>query len=165
MSSQSTITRLQNINCSNVPLMSYSGIEEYARVASVTDGDTIVIVLYINKALTKLKVRFDGIDAPELRSKEKKESEAGVKSMNALKELINDKIVKVHLKHFDKYGRTLCDVYTLEPIIDDITSVKDWLLRMQYARDYDGGYRCNWNDEQLNAVGKDRSKTTAIIIT
>lgn len=71
------------------------------KVIKVADGDTITI-LHKGK---KTKVRFYGIDAPE------KKQEYGMKSLDTLKKLVNNKNVKVEIKDKDQYGRVVGIVY------------------------------------------------------
>lgn len=153
MNDERIIRRLQNINCNNIKQFSFLGVESFARVAKVIDADTIAIVFYVNGQLTKLNVRLNGIDAPELKSKNVDESQGAKEGAQALATLIDDKIVRVVLSKFDKYGRVLADLFTLEPIVDDIKSVNDWLIRFRYAREYNGGKKVTWSKEELDAVG------------
>lgn len=71
------------------------------KVVKVADGDTITVLQ--NKK--KIRVRFYGIDAPE------KSQEYGVKSLDILKKMVENKEVKVEVKDRDQYGRTVGIVY------------------------------------------------------
>ena len=68
------------------------------RVISVTDGDTLTMLLADKK---KLKIRLTGIDAPEKRQS------YGAKSKEHLASLVYQKIVKVEYSRVDRYQRTL----------------------------------------------------------
>ena len=150
------IARLKDIDCSTVKRFSFEGVSTYARVADVHDPDTITLVLPFNKEMIKLSVRLDGVDAPELTSKIKSETEACKAGTVALSSLIQDVVVEVQLGKFDKYGRVLARVNTLDPIIDDITCINEWMIRFQYVRSYSGGKKQEWSEAELKNVGIDK---------
>ena len=66
-----------------------------AKVLRVIDGDTIE-VLYNDE---RLRIRFFGIDAPELKQ------EFGVQAKEALSKILNSKMVEISYKNKDIYGR------------------------------------------------------------
>lgn len=70
-------------------------------VVSVHDGDTITV----EQNNQKYKIRFNKIDAPELKQS------YGDKSQKFLSGLILNKTVKVEVQDTDKYGRFVSDVY------------------------------------------------------
>jgi len=72
------------------------------KVVGVHDGDTAT-VLDANKQ--QWKIRFNGIDAPELKM------DFGNKSKQNLSDMIFGKEVKVVYNKFDKYGRTVGTVF------------------------------------------------------
>lgn len=67
------------------------------KVVGITDGDTLTILV----DRETVKVRLDGIDAPERRQP------FGDKAREKLGELTFGKAVTVHSKGKDRYGRTL----------------------------------------------------------
>ena len=71
-------------------------------VVSVADGDTVTILLTDK---TELKIRLAEIDAPE------KAQPYGMKSKQALSDLIFDRDVIVIKEVIDKYGRTVGRIY------------------------------------------------------
>jgi endonuclease YncB( thermonuclease family) len=73
-------------------------VEIKGRVVGVHDGDTCT-VLDANK--TQYKIRFDGIDAPELKQ------DFGQRAKQNLSDLIFGKDVVVISNKMDKYGRTV----------------------------------------------------------
>ena len=152
------ITRLQTIDGSCVDRFSFDGIETYAKVVSIHDPDTVTIVFEWNNQLIKLNVRLDGIDAPELKSKVPAESAACRAGTLRLQELINNKVVKVILGKFDKFGRVLSTIHTLHPIDDEITCINDYLIQYQYVRSYDGGKKLAWCKKELAAAGTKKTK-------
>lgn len=74
------------------------------KVVSVYDGDTITIVMENNE---KVKIRFYGIDCPEVTPKQ----EFGLEARNYLNSLIYGKDVQVNVKDKDRYGRVVGEVY------------------------------------------------------
>lgn len=72
------------------------------KCVGVTDGDTATILV---DGTRQVKVRFDGIDAPESRQ------DFGQKAKQKLADLIYGKEVRVEISSKDKYGRSLGKVY------------------------------------------------------
>ena len=79
----------------------FSAPDLTGRVVSVTDGDTLAI-LVDQKRIT---IRLDGIDAPE------KSQAFGTRSRQSLADLVFGKSVRVVTKSKDRYGRTIGVVY------------------------------------------------------
>ena len=67
------------------------------KVVGVADGDIVTVL----RGKEQVKVRLDGIDAPE------KKQSFGTKSKDALAGLVFGKTVTVQSKGTDRYGRTL----------------------------------------------------------
>lgn len=108
---------------------------EYGKVIKVYDGDTITIAakLHEDYPVNRFSVRLNGIDAPELKSKNENEKNHAVISRDALKEKILGRIVRLENVKTEKYGRLLADVY-----LHDM-NICEWLLLENYAVAYDGG--------------------------
>lgn len=147
---------LLEVDLSTVDRFSFEGVETLARVCSIHDPDTVTVVFKMFDQYIKINVRLDNIDAPESTSRFKAEKAACSLGTARLKELIQDKIVKVRLMSSDKYGRTLGVIYTLDPIMDDICCVNDYLLQYQYVRQYSGGKKPLWTQEELDRIGMKR---------
>ena len=147
------INRLEQLDCSKIKKFSFDGIKTYARVVKIYDPDTITIIFEWINQMIKLNIRLDGIDAPELKSKIKSESDACKKGINKLNELINDKIIYVIFGKYDKYGRILARINTLEPIENELYCINDYLLKYNYVRSYDGGKKVDWSADELNLTG------------
>lgn len=111
--------------------------EYLARVHEIIDGDTIDVSIDLGFSIQHIvRVRLYGINAPETRTKDKKEKELGIKATNRLVELIEGKLVtiKTH-KEGDKYGRYLAEVFLNEHNINKI------LLTEGLAKEYFGEKR------------------------
>lgn len=70
-----------------------------AKVVAVHDGDTITV-----RTTETVKIRLDGIDAPELKQAH------GQASKQALSGLVFGKTVEVVPKNKDRYGRTVAQI-------------------------------------------------------
>ena len=92
-------------------------------MASVFDGDTIELT-------DKRKVRYIGIDAPEMNFKKDTPDCFATESAHINEQLVKDKTIEMEKdrEETDKYGRLLRYVY-----IDDLF-VNDFLLRQGFAR-------------------------------
>ena len=73
-----------------------------AKVIKISDGDTITILTQQRK---QIKVRFYGIDAPELKQP------YGKKSKQFLANLIAGEVVEVEESGKDRYKRTIGTIY------------------------------------------------------
>jgi endonuclease YncB( thermonuclease family) len=144
-------TRLQSIDCDSVKRFSFDGVDTLGRVAHAHDADTVTIIFEWHDQLIKLNARLAGIDAPELNSKVLAESEACRAGTQALRDLIQDKVVRVELANFDKFGRPLAILHTLKPLGDGSMSVNDWLIKQGYARRYMGDKKAAWTNQELTA--------------
>ena len=91
----------------------------------VIDGDTIHI--------GKLKYRFSGIDAPEMKqlcNKDGKEVLCGVLAKNALIEKINNSPVTCKIEEVDRYKRLVAECFVREE------SLSKFLVKNGYALAY-----------------------------
>lgn len=108
----------------------------------VYDGDTIKVVGKLQEIFNGesrvYNIRICGIDTPEIKTKNEKEKELGIKTRDYLSDMILDKEVKVCFKECDKYGRFLADIY-----IGDI-NITEHLVDLGYAHTYDGGKKESW---------------------
>jgi micrococcal nuclease len=112
-------------------------------VIKVYDGDTITIAQklpYENSPLFRFAIRLNGIDSPEIKTKDESEKKYAERSRDALHQLIFQKTVTLRNISLEKYGRILADVY-----YNDI-HVNKWLLDNKYAISYDGSKKREWND-------------------
>ncbi len=105
--------------------------EYSAEVKKVYDGDTITVDfdLGFGIILRKQKIRLVGINAPEVRGKQR---EAGLKTRDSLRARILGKTVpnKTSKDKKGKYGRWLGEVY----IKDE--NINQWLLNEGLASEY-----------------------------
>jgi endonuclease YncB( thermonuclease family) len=105
------------------------------RVVDVYDGDTITIVGYVkhNPELFRFSVRLNGIDCPEMRTKNPNEKLIAGFAKKYLHDIISDKVVTLEDVGLDKYGRLLAKV------IFGPRDVAKELVEKNMAVPYDGG--------------------------
>jgi micrococcal nuclease len=106
------------------------------KVIKVYDGDTITIASKMpwdNSPFFRFSVRLNGIDCPEMRTKNVNEKKCAKLAKEMLSNNILDKIVTLKNVQLEKYGRILADVY-----IQDI-NVTDCLIKNHLAVEYHGG--------------------------
>lgn len=122
-------------------VFSLDGMEIDATVFSVYDGDTITAVFPFpgTDKLYKWKCRLEGIDTPELRTKNMKEKMNAVEVRDILRKKIDKQEVKLKCGKMDKYGRTLVTV------VHDNININEWLIEEGCAVKYDGGTKAKWN--------------------
>ncbi len=105
--------------------------EYRAYVRKVYDADTITvdIELGFDIVVKNQKIRLLGIDAPEVRGKER---ERGLVSRDQLRGRISNKwiIIKTKQDKKGKYGRWLGTVYL------DKENINNWLLEEGLAEEY-----------------------------
>jgi micrococcal nuclease len=112
---------------------------KYAKVLKVYDGDTITVVatldfgVYQSPQLYKFSVRLNGIDTPEIKTKNDNEKRLATIARDELRNQLNGKIVELKNVATEKYGRLLADVY-----LGDI-HINEWMVTKGYAVRYDGG--------------------------
>jgi len=104
----------------------------------VIDGDTIVcdwVDVGFHIKTTDLKFRLFGINAPETRTKDKKEKEAGLKAKQWLKLEIEGKeiIIKTYRdKQQDAFGRYLVEIWLDGVNINDLLVQEGLAVYKQY---------------------------------
>jgi micrococcal nuclease len=102
--------------------------EYKAKITEVHDGDTITCNIDVGFSFTLMnqKIRFSGINAPELSTDE------GKQVASILKEKLTGKDVIIHTEKDkkEKYGRWLGTI-----ILDEV-NINEWMLTNGYAKVY-----------------------------
>ena len=109
-----------------------------SEVLRVVDGDTVDVLLDLSFGVfRKVRIRANGIDAPESRTRNKAEKKLGLAAKARMKKLCAKKIYVESLNggKLDKYGRLLANLYTEE----DNTDICKTLIKEGYVIKYDGG--------------------------
>jgi len=101
--------------------------EQQIVILRVLDGDTVDVGYIV-----PVRIRLFGIDAPEIRGREK---ELGILSKKALEEILHKgRIVKIKLHGKGKFGRVLG---TFFPEDTFPLSINDWMIGQGFASPYD----------------------------
>lgn len=112
-------------------------------VIKVYDGDTITIASklpYTDSPTYRFSVRLNGIDCPEIKSKNENEKLCAKIAKNYVEELLLHKNIVLKNVTTEKYGRLLADVY-----LNDLC-INNELLTKKLAVSYDGGTKKSPND-------------------
>lgn len=147
------IESLKNAS-TKTPFFSFDGLETFARVTDVYDGDTITVIFPVNGQMSKFHIRLLGINAAEMKNTCPIEKEKAIEARNRLIGLCCCKpktnqfssrkdiqeyfsmecyIVKIHCAGFDKYGRVLAHVYNESEL-----NLSTTLLQEQLVQPYKG---------------------------
>tara|TARA_Y100000389_G_scaffold45659_1_gene40522 strand:+ start:2488 stop:2943 length:456 start_codon:yes stop_codon:yes gene_type:complete len=135
----------------DVPKFTFEGETKTGKVVEVYDGDSVKVVfpLYSNTVagmnvrdgpLYKWTCRINGVDTPELRTKNILEKNMGKNVRDKLREKILNKVVTLKCGDFDKYGRILVDIEC------DKCDISKWLIENEYAFEYHGGTKKDWGE-------------------
>jgi endonuclease YncB( thermonuclease family) len=148
------------------PLWTLNGIETYARVVDIYDGDTIQIVIPVYDSYFRFHARLLGIDSCEMKSSLNKC--LAIKSRNRLLQLcgvecqledsltrkqiqtlLQHKVSIIFAKCFgnDKYGRQLVSI----SLDKDTESFADILYNEKLVYHYTGGKKLS-EDEQYTLL-------------
>lgn len=149
---------LDSLNCSIIPFFSLNGIKTNCRLVDVYDGDTITCIIPIFSSYYKFQLRLNGIDTPELKSKNESikhqafnaknriiELTTGKNDITNLKEYLenNPVILWIHCYKFDKYGRVLSDIFLND---QNTISLSNILLKEHLALPYDGKSKLSFDN-------------------
>jgi endonuclease YncB( thermonuclease family) len=157
----------------NTPKFTLEGTKCEGRVVDVYDGDTLTCVIPVHGQMYKYDIRLNGIDTPEIKTKDENEKKKAIDSRNFLirqilcnAELENEfscfgnckrKDIQCFLKkhvilvwiqcyEFEKYGRLLADIYPINRETKTIKDIclSDCLITFGHAIKYDGGTKIKW---------------------
>ncbi|HEX3810332.1 MAG TPA: thermonuclease family protein [Rhizomicrobium sp.] len=113
-----------------------------AHVTRVIDGDTFeaAAIIWLGEAIN-VRVRIEGIDAPELHARCPQELTRAQAARDYLARRIEGGDVRLKQVHYDKYGGRV-DA-TVE---DEKGDIGEAMVRANLARPYEGGHRGGWCD-------------------
>jgi len=133
-SQASAIVELNEVSCSKYP----------ASVERVTDGDTLVVDIYLGFSVTleDVKIRMYGINTPESRTKNLEEKSAGIAAKKRLTGLLA-RANRIELcvdknKPRGKFGRVIAIVFA------DGININQAMIDEGHAVPYFGGKREPW---------------------
>jgi micrococcal nuclease len=130
---------LFQLDCSKIAKFSLNKNAYQAKVTSVYDGDTITVVFKFAGTFYKWNCRLNGIDTPEMKSKNLVEKQQAIKARDFLREQILGKIVEITCQEFDKYGRLLVIMNY------NNTNINDLMITEGFAKSYTGGTKEEWD--------------------
>ena len=109
-----------------------------ADVVRVVDGDTIVVDLDLGFDVKMQQyLRLEGIDTPEIRTKDLSEKEEGFKAKEFVEKVLNEASdVYVQTTKTGKYGRYLATVYYIAEGTAIKTNLNQQLLDEGFAEPY-----------------------------
>ncbi len=119
-----------------------------AKLSEVIDGDTVDVLIDLGFNLfRKDRIRLEGINAPETRTRNDAEKVAGLATKARVKELIEIKgqtgfTLDTRKDDREKYGRIL-GVITF----DDATVLNSMLLNEGLVKEYHGEKRTEWTEK------------------
>ena len=112
----------------------------------VLDGDTIDAIIDLGFDIhVKKRIRFQGINAPESRTKDLKEKAKGLAAKDRLKAILEGaKTIHLCSHGVGKYGRCLGELHV--DVVDGkeqltLANVNELLIKEGHAVTYDGGKR------------------------
>jgi micrococcal nuclease len=110
--------------------------EYYATVLRVVDGDTVDVRIDLGFSVHyKVRVRLNGIDAPESRTRDLEEKKLGLAAKERLEQILESKTVTLKSHGVGKFGRCLGELSA------DGVNVNAQLLKEGHATVYSGGKR------------------------
>lgn len=123
-----------------------------AMIIGVYDGDTITAIFVLSSSdFFRIQLRINGIDSPELRSKNPLEKEAGKVVKNYVKNKLLSRILPIQILKWDKYGgRMDAEVYLDESCK---TTLSQKLLRKGLVKPFSGTVKKEeWTDLELKKI-------------
>jgi micrococcal nuclease len=129
----------------------------------VVDGDTIKVWLDLgfrryqgrgDNSKTWESLRVAGIDTPEKRTRDQLEKRAGKAATAAVSRWLESRAasgqIMAHSISKDKFdGRFVGDLFVLG---DDDDCLSKYMIDNGWAREYHGGTKHEWSDEQLKVI-------------
>ena len=113
-----------------------------AKLIKVIDGDTVDLMVDLGFDMWhKIRVRLDGINTPESRTRDKKEKKLGLEAKEFTKNFLTGKEIIVHTNKQGKFGRFLANLYV------NGQNLADALIENNLAREYHGEKRGSWFPE------------------
>jgi micrococcal nuclease len=112
-----------------------------ATVDRVVDGDTIDVTLELGFDISyRGRIRFQGINAPESRTRDAVEKQAGLAAKRYVEDWVNGLekrvIIQTSLDDRGKFGRILGRILN-----DEGECLNDEMVDLGHAKPYDGGKR------------------------
>ena len=117
--------------------------EYNAQVDRVVDGDTIDCTIDLGfSTWKKIRVRMEGINTPESRTRDLEEKKRGLAAKARLKEILEE-ASEIHLDShgLGKYGRVIGQLHISTENSPTMVNVNELLITEGHAVEYHGGKR------------------------
>ena len=138
----------------STPDYTFAGCMFLAKIVEIYDGDSCAAVVKINDRFQKIQVRLKGIDAPDLKpKKDTPDRESLITKANESKRmfstLVYQRVVRMMIHDFDKYGRFLATIYQRGSCMGADLNVNEYMLSGGYAVKSEPKKRRENSDQQL----------------
>lgn len=151
--------KLKSKTLENTPKYDFKDETRWCKVLSCYDGDTITVAICLEKKISQIKVRMNGYDSPEMKPRLNKpyrdqEIIEAKKSKKALEDKILNKLVKISIDGFDKYGRLLGVIYlkiTTGKMFNKTNTyenINNYMIKNNFGYIYNGGTKKNIDYEE-----------------
>lgn len=135
MRAQRCFSLLSALALSVMQSLSAAPVRQNGTVVHVADGDTVTVLIAGNQQLT---VRLASIDAPEEDHEDKARGKIGqpysAKSKQYLSSLVKGKSVEALCFESDKYGRSVCEIFSDGQSVNRAMVASGWAWANQSAR-------------------------------
>jgi len=140
---QPTDIELENSTMA-APMFSLAGRTVLGKFVKVVDGDSVHVVFRVEGTLKRFLCRLQGVDTPEKHSEVRIERERALSAMEAVSNLVMNKVLTVVTGKFEKFGRLLIDVRVDCEGNGKLSSLSEYLIANNLGRSYDGGHKDDW---------------------
>lgn len=142
-----TVDILNNTDDNDIRWFNLDGFSDICQVIDVYDADTITVKLVVENKVYKTKIRLEGIDAAEIRTKNAKEKSLGILGRNYLSKLILGKFIWLDITKNGKFGRPLGTLYDYrENWVIKKNSLNDKIVEEGYGYYYNGKKKQDFED-------------------
>lgn len=130
---------LEVIDQTNISKFTFKNYKTLIKIIKVIDGDSVTAIFKFNNQFYKYNFRINGIDTPEIHSKNEYEKKIGIDAKIYVHNLLINKILFAEFLDFDKYGRILLNIY-----LNNNENISEHLINGGYAQKYEGGVKTTW---------------------
>lgn len=150
MTTEQQLEFLKKCQYKDVPFFNLKGWKGTAKVVKVYDGDTITVVLYVGDIPKKFRIRLEGIDTAERKSKDPHEKQVALITKKVTENFIGDTgIIWLECSGNGKFGRTLGKVFQSK---ESNKSLNDLLVNKGLAYSYNGGKRIPFTEWYVSNI-------------
>ena len=102
----------------NTDKVSFKGHKTIGKCIYVVDGDTIDVAIPWKGSYSYIRVRFLGVDTPEIRGKFPFSKKKGLEAKKFVQDLLLGSLIALECEGEDNFGRVLAKVYSLQSVSD-----------------------------------------------